>query len=525
MENMNTTNAIVKVNKPEHHTMLLSDLLSHDCGREGARTNYIHNDRIWELYQNVRTMLAAASNDSQFRTMTPRNIIRISRTQQCAPGWYAILDNTDGIKDHQPGRNLIHVMIPYYDIIDYTDNHIEALKTLGYENTARLSALIHYPDSPLPKATRKQIYQTAIRYAGNNRLPWLFSILTENMGGLTLKEILDNDTMPAEFIRVDSDMSRQRKENKYRRTAETLTKEGEPIFDRLAARLYRNGMTDGGEESLLFTSLLETFGYQPLPGKTDDMKTVNGAYTPTPQYSIIVPRGQTMLAAKRRNPTKGTIQRRLNDLHRIENLPDILLGCFPNRPLSAEPRTGNTGLLLKAEDKPNAYFENNHLRYSEPPEHYTFQEYQPWKNNHRRRETPTRLNWLEHLLDTEDEDEQYRLIMWIRMRQTAVIRCRTSISQPTDPTPDQLLPWIKNGTPPKEISWNNSPAISFAYKEITFEPERMQDCGSMDQVFANLPATVDELQQRLQETGAATGDDLYRMIINSQMEADFKNQL
>lgn len=519
LEDMNT---IVKVSKPEPHTMLLSSLLTYRCGRNGARINYIHSDRTWDLYQDTKTMLAAVSDDPQFPNMTPNTVTNIANHPTCAPGWYAILKNTDGIKDHKPGQNLIHVMIPYYDIIDYTDDHVAAIKTLGYENAARLSALIHYPSSPLPKTTRKQLYKTAISYAKNDRLPWLLSVLAENMGGLTLEEIVNNDTLPAEFIRVDSDRIMQQKEDEYRKTGETLANEGNAIFGRIASRLYRNGVADGAERSLMFSALLETFGYQPLPKNLTDVEKVNGAYTNTPKNSIIIPNDKTMLTAKKRNPTTGTIRRRLNDLHRIEALPDIILGCFPNRPPYAGPRAGHAGLLLEAEEQSGMYVENNLFRYTAPSARYMFHEFHPWESTPGQREPATRLDWLEHLLDMDDEDEQYRQIMWIRMRQTAAFRIREPGRHPVDPTPNELNPWVKEGIPPKELSWKQGTSISFPRVASSFDIEGMIKYGGMDEVFAELPTTVAELQQRLKETGAASGDELYCMIFNNHWTAEIK---
>ena len=520
LEDMNTM--IVKVSKPEPHTMLLSDLLTYKCGRNGARINYIHSDRTWDLYQDTKTMLATVSDSPQWPNMTPHTVTNIANHPTCAPGWYAILKNTDGIKDHQPGQNLIHVMIPYYDIIDYTDDHAAAIKTLGYENAARLSALIHYPASPLPKTTRKQLYKTAISYANNGRLPWLLSVLAENMGGLTLEEIVNNDNLPAEFIRVDSDRIIQQKEDESRKTGETLANEGNPIFGRLSSRLYRNGVADGAERSLMFSALLETFGYQPLPKNLTDVERVNGAYTNTPKNSVIIPNGKTMLTAKKRNPTKGTIRRRLNDLHRIEAIPDIILGCFPNRSPYAGPRTGKTGLLLKAEEQSGIYVENNLFRYTAPSARYMFHEFHPWESTRGQREPATRLDWLEHLLDMDNEDEQYRQIMWIHMRQTAAFRMQAPSVHPADPTPNELNPWIKESIPPKELSWKQGTSISFTRAASAFDTEGMIKYGAMDEVFAELPTTVDELRQRLKETGAASGDELYCMILNNHIKADIQ---
>ena len=515
-------NTIVKVSKPEAHTMLLSSLLTYKCGRNGARINYIHSDRTWNLYQDTKTMLASVSDSPQWPTMTPHTVTNIVNHPTCAPGWYAILKNTDGIKDHNPGQNLIHVMIPYYDIIDYTDDHVAAIKTLGYDNAARLSALIHYPASPLPKTTRKQLYKTAISYAKNDRLPWLLSVLAENMGGLTLEEIVNNDNLPAEFIRVDSDRIIQQKEDESRKTGETLANEGNPIFGRLSSRLYRNGVADGAERSLMFSALLETFGYQPLPKNLTDVERVNGAYTNTPKNSVIIPNGKTMLTAKKRNPTKGTIRRRLNDLHRIEALPDIILGCFPNRSPYAGPRTGKTGLLLKAEEQSGIYVENNLFRHTAPSARYMFHEFHPWESTRGQREPATRLDWLEHLLDMDNEDEQYRQIMWIHMRQTAAFRMQAPSVHPADPTPNELNPWIKESIPPKELSWKQGTSISFTRAASAFDTEGMIKYGAMDEVFAELPTTVDELRQRLKETGATSGDELYCMILNNHIKADIQ---
>ena len=501
----------------EDRRNLIRDLLR-ICGRNGNPAMPPPRSSTWDLYKNAEHMLMASCNDPQFPSMIPtmdKQHTRYSRT------WVSILPDTKGLKDHDPGPDLIPVMIVYYDIMEYCTDPADSLKTIGYGNAARLSALIHYHDSPLPKATRTQIFQAATEYARQNRMEWFLSLLAEDLEDMTLKQIARDRSLPAAFIRVDADRNRNLKEEARKRKAETLTGEGGPVFGRIASRLYPNGVSDhDGEYSLLMSALLQTFGFRPLPANAGKARRTHGAYQADGQQSIIAPKDTTMLAANPKTRLQdGTIRRRLDTLRRFENLPDILLGCFPNRSAPtiirlqrqyrqpAPAYTEGTGPLLDFNQCPAVGNGNNNRRII----YHMFHEFRPWSAHP---ESATRLDWLEHLLNMDNEDEQYRQIMWIHMRETAVRRWYTSMHTPACEQPEELRPWVEDGIPPQGFHWKNAGSVRFSKREEPFGCfHNLPRYGDMDQVFAEIPKTVSGLRQRMRETGAATGDDLYRMII------------
>lgn len=506
-------------NSLEDKQNLIRDLLR-ICGRNGSREIPPSSSITWSLYENAKHMLMESCDDPRFPDMIPTMDKQRTRALY-GTTWVSILPDVNGLKYHEPGSRVIPVMVVYYDIMEYCPDPADSLRTMGYENTARLSALVHYHDSPLPKATRKQLYQAATEYARQGRMEWFLNLLVEDMGGMTLEQIAKDRDLPAEFIRVDADRNRSMKAQSRRQKEETLVGAGNPIFGRLASRLYPKGVDDRkGEHSILMSALLETFGYQHLLLNADEGEKTDGTYHVAGWHSIIAPNDATMLAA---NPNtrlqEGTIRRRLATLRRFENLPDILLGCFPNRsvPTIIRPQhqyrmpapqyTEGTGPLLDFSACPA----EGRTSYNERSIYYMFHEFLPWPAKH---EPATRLDWLEHLLDMDDEDEQYRQIMWIHMRETAVERWSTSMHTPTCEQPEELRPWVEDGIPPKGFHWKNAGSIDFNEWEGLFSLlHELPSHGDMDKVFAEIPKTVDELRQRMKETGATTGDDLYRMII------------
>ena len=490
------------------------------CGRNGRREIPPSSSGTWNLYENAKHMLMASCNDPRFTDMIPTMDKQRTRALY-GTTWVSILPNVNGLKDHEPGPSLIPVMVVYYDIMEYCTDPADSLKAMGYDNAARLSALIHYHDSPLPKATRRQLYQAATEYARQDCMEWFLNMLAEDMEGMTLEQIAKDRSLPAEFIRVDADRNRTMKAQSRKQKEETLIGAGNPIFGRLASRLYPKGVSSHkGEHSILMSALLETFGYQRLLTDASEAEKTNGSYHPREWYSIIAPNDTTMVAA---NPNTrlqdGTIRRRLATLRRFENLPDILLGCFPNRSVPAIIRpqhqyrmpapqyTEGTGPLIDFNMCPA----QGHESYNGRSIYYMFHEFRPWSAKH---EPATRLDWLEHLLDMDNENEQYRQIMWIHMRQTAVERWYTSMHTPTCEQPEELRPWVEDGIPPKGFHWEHAGSISFNESEGQFGLfHTLTGYGDMGRVFAEIPKTVDELRQRMRETGAVSGDDLYRMII------------